>query len=93
MGRPLADDRVAATVEAVAHAIAERTGVPVIDLSSSPASITVTLQAPRLAAIGFAAELRRVTNRWHQEKHGGPLWREPETPDDPFSDLREPPDL
>jgi len=91
--RPLADDRTAATVEAVAHAIAERTGVPLLDLASAPDRITVTLAAPRLAAIGFAAELRRLTNRWHTDKHDSPLWRDPETPDDPFEDLAAPPEL
>ena len=46
-------------------------------------AVTATLEAPRLAAIGFAAELRRVTSEWHRRRSGArTLWGEPAT-DDP----------
>ncbi len=80
---PLADERVRSTVIATANAIAERSGVDLIELSATDDAITVTLDAPRLAAIGFAAELRRITTRWHSAKFNeGPLWGERPAIDD-----------
>ncbi|MEQ8850916.1 MAG: hypothetical protein RIB32_03945 [Phycisphaerales bacterium] len=72
--RPLSDPRVRAMVVAAAEGIAERTGVRVIDLQCSDDAVTVTLGASDVASIGFAAELRRSTQRWHQSKYGIPLW-------------------
>jgi hypothetical protein len=68
-GLPLADPLVRDVVVATAHAIAERTGVKMIDLQWSPDAIMVTLGTSKLAAIGFAAELRRLTNRWHAARN------------------------
>ena len=80
-GEPLADESVRTTVESVARAIAERTGVPVLSLASDARSITVTLATHRLAATAFMAELRRATNAWHEGRGGdAPLW--PRTPAD-----------
>jgi len=77
-GTPLDDAIVRATVEATARAIAERTGVPILSLSIHLARITVVLEADRVAAIGFAAELRRLTNNWYASKfRDGPLWGTP----------------
>lgn len=87
-GEPLRDAAVRRTVVAAAHAIAERNGVTLLDLTTTPTSLTATLDASRLAAIGFAAELRRITGDWHRAHTGEPhLWGEPtpEPPDDPYN--------
>jgi hypothetical protein len=88
-GEPLADEMVRRTVVAAAHAIAERNGVRLLRLDADPARVTATLETPRLAAIGFAAELRRVTTEWYRRRSGAPtLWGEPATdgdgPEDPY---------
>lgn len=89
-GEPLADARVRDTVVATAHAIAERNGVSLTGVTTAPDAITVELRANRLAALGFAAELRRLTNAWHLKKFGPPaLWGElppahHDEPDDPW---------
>lgn len=72
--RPLADERTRETILAVARSIAERTGVEVLDMHATDTSITATLNASRIAAMGFAAELRRATNDWHTRRHARPLW-------------------
>jgi len=80
-GQPLADETVRTTVVSVAHAIAERTGVAVLSLTTDEHSITATLATHRLAATAFMAELRRATNAWHEGRGGdAPLW--PRTPTD-----------
>lgn len=77
-GEPLADPVVERTVVATAHAIAERTGVVVLAVETDPDRVTVTLAADRIAAIGFAAELRRVTTSWWTKRTGATtLWGEP----------------
>lgn len=74
-GIPMDDPVVRDTVIATAHAIAERFGVNVLSLSTDSNSITVTLEIDTLAAIGFMAELRRLTNAWYERKFkDGPLW-------------------
>lgn len=72
-GAPLADPAVRGTVEAVAHAIAERTGVRLLAITCDADAVRVTLATHRLAALGFIAELRRLSNRWHAARHGGAL--------------------
>ncbi|MEQ8770249.1 MAG: HAD-IIIA family hydrolase [Phycisphaerales bacterium] len=72
--RPLADERVRETVIASARAIAERTGVELLDTSATDTALTATLAASRVAAMGFAAELRRTTNAWHTKRHDRALW-------------------
>ena len=80
-GAPLADRDTRRTVEAAARAIAERTGVPLIALQLDDHSVTATLAAHRLAAMGFMAELRRTTNDWYAHRHGGrPLWPQTDPP-------------
>jgi D-glycero-D-manno-heptose 1,7-bisphosphate phosphatase len=80
-GTPLADHAVRTTVESVAHAIAERTGVSLLAIETDDASITATLATHRLAATAFMAELRRATNTWHAGRgNTEPLW--PRTPAD-----------
>jgi len=69
-GEPLDNEQVRATVTATAEAIAERQGVPVLEVSTTPSSITVTLQTGRIQAIGFAAELRTLTTNWYKHKYG-----------------------
>ena len=77
-GTPLADHKTRVMVEATARAIAERQGVAVLGLESQPDRITVRLDTGRIQAIGFAAELRRLTTRWYTQKYGeATLWGEP----------------
>ena len=82
-GEPLSDPRIREMVVATAHAIAERQGVEVIDTSATPTSITLRLNVGRIEAIGFAAELRRLTTRWYTQKYGQTtLWGEPPRDED-----------
>jgi hypothetical protein len=76
-GSPLADARTRETVLSAAHGLAERFGIEVAGTEATPGSFSVTLGADEATAVGFAAELRRTTNAWHQGKHGGPLWVTP----------------
>lgn len=87
-GEPLAHEATREMVIATAHAIAERQGVPVFDVKTTPTSVTVVLGASRIVAMGFAAELRRLTTAWFTRKFGvDTLWGEP-----PPSDATEPDD-
>ncbi|MDF1809275.1 MAG: HAD-IIIA family hydrolase [Phycisphaerales bacterium] len=71
---PLADERVRATVEACARAIAERTGVPLLSIELSDSSVSATLAIHKIGALAFMAQLRRDTNRWHRSNHNTDLW-------------------
>lgn len=74
-GAPLAEDNIRGMVVATAHAIAERNGVTLLYLRTDEESITATLACSRLAAIGFASELRRLTERWYRQHTGAnTLW-------------------
>jgi hypothetical protein len=76
-GEPLADAGIKQMIVATAHAIAERQGVTVLGVKTTPSSITVMLQAGRIEALGLAAELRRLTNNWYAAKFNEPtLWGE-----------------
>jgi hypothetical protein len=80
-GAPLRDARVRETVVSSAHAIAERTGVTLAAIDADDEGVTVTLPLDKIAAMGFLAELRRVTEQWHVKRTGRTLWGEPpETP-------------
>ena len=80
-GEPLADPALRDMVVATARAIAERQGLAVHDVRTTPDTITVALECERIAVIGFAAELRRLTTRWYTQKYGvDTLWGE--TPDE-----------
>lgn len=83
---PLADKRLRETTTAVATSIAERFGVKIVNIRTSDSVIEVELQASKLAAIGFAAELRRVTNRWAETKNLPHLWPDP-PPESPPEDF------
>ena len=74
IGAPLDDEDIRRMVVATAQAIAERTGVPILELTTEGDRITVTLHTSRLGAVGFAAELRRLTQTWYARKFGGELW-------------------
>lgn len=76
-GPMLRDSKIRGTVESTAHAIAERIGVPILSLHSTDDSIQVVLGCDEVAALGFAAELRRLTESWHQSKFHDTLWGEP----------------
>lgn len=79
------DPVVRDTVIATAHAIAERTGVTLAAVATDADSITVTLDINKLAAIGFLAELRRLTNAWYEKKFKeGPLWGHAPSEGEPF---------
>jgi hypothetical protein len=80
-GRPLDEHPIRDMVEAMARGIAERQGIDVLDVRSEGDRISVTLRAPRMVAVGFAAELRRLTNRWYTEKFAADtLWGNPPPP-------------
>jgi len=74
-GKPLADHAVLSSVVAAAHALAERSGIRIVYLSTGDDFIEVDLVAEEVVAVGFAAELRRITNKWFEEKfRAGPMW-------------------
>lgn len=76
-GEPLEDQRIREMVVATALAIAERQGVEVLYVKTAKDSITVALDSGRIEAMGFAAELRRLTTRWYTQKFGAAtLWGE-----------------
>ncbi|MFK7959992.1 MAG: hypothetical protein AB8G96_05645 [Phycisphaerales bacterium] len=81
-GAPLADHAIRDLVAATALAIGERHGVPVEVLMTDDESIGLRVGGGDLVAIGLAAELRRLTDRWHHRRYGTPLWRAPWEPDD-----------
>jgi hypothetical protein len=82
-GKPLQDAPIRDMVQATAHAIAERQGVKVLAMRVEADHITVSLNVGRIQAIGFAAELRRLTTNWYTHKYGqATLWGEGEAGDD-----------
>lgn len=84
---PLSDPAVRRTVLSAARALAERNGVKILSLDAKNDHLTATLESPRLVAIGFAAELRRITTAWYRHRTGiDHLWG------DPRSDEDDPPD-
>jgi len=81
-GTPLEDETAARMVAATANAIAERNGVRLLRLRVGIDHVTATIEGDRLTSIGFAAELRRLTNQWYEHKIGCSLWGEPPRDDD-----------
>lgn len=79
-GEPLADEKIRDLVIATAHSIAERNLVGLDAVRADTRSITLDLRVSRLAALGFAAELRRLTDTWFRRKTGRSLWGEPNIP-------------
>jgi hypothetical protein len=92
-GEPLSDHRIRDMVTATAESLAERNGVQVLDINAETDRITVTLASDRIVAMGFAAELRRLTTNWYTKKYGvQTLWGEPprEEPEDEDPDWLNP---
>jgi len=78
-GTPLAHENIRAMVVATAEALAERQGLRIFQVEADESSITATIEAERIVAIGFAAELRRLTTIWYRHKFGvDALWGEPQ---------------
>jgi hypothetical protein len=75
-GDPLNNDETRGIVVSTAHAIAERIGVPVVAITTDPNALHAQLVCDRVAAIGFAAELRRLTEQWYRSKYEITLWGE-----------------
>ena len=79
-GTPLAHDSIREMVVATALAIAERQGIGIDPPDAGVDRITVTLHAGQLEAMGFAAELRRLTTSWYAHKFGvETLWGDQRT--------------
>lgn len=77
-GGALSDVAVHDTVVASAEAIAERTGVRLVSIEVDDGGVTAVVEGDRLAALGLAAELRRLTGSWYVRHHPGEhLWIEP----------------
>lgn len=72
----LVDPSLRERVVSAARALAERTGVEVVHLEATQAGLEATLVGSELVAVGFAAELRRSTERWYRARTGHSLWGE-----------------
>ncbi len=79
-GTPLQHENIRTMVIATAQALAERQGLAIVQIDADESSVTATVAAERIVAIGFAAELRRITTNWYRHKFGvDTLWGEPHT--------------
>lgn len=87
-GSPLESEQVRSIVVSTAWAIGERTGIEVLAVRPHADRIEIDLRCSRLASIGFAAELRRLTERWYAKKHPGSgyLWGPPPDERPPHAD-------
>ncbi len=82
-GEPLSEKQVRDMTIATANAIAERSGVKIINLRNDDRSVTITIAGTRIAAMGLAAELRRLTTAWYAHKFGvEALWGDAKIDDD-----------
>jgi hypothetical protein len=77
IGEPLSDEAVRGIVISTAHAIGERTGIRVEVVDASLDRIELEIAGSNLEATALAAELRRLTDKWHHDRHGRGLWGEP----------------
>ncbi|MCH2144601.1 MAG: hypothetical protein MK082_05575 [Phycisphaerales bacterium] len=77
VGEPLAEEATRNIVTATAEAIGERTGVTVRVLEASFDLVELEVDGTNLEATALAAELRRLTDKWHHDRHGRSLWGEP----------------
>lgn len=77
-------DEAAETVLSSGRAIAERTGVRVVNMEVRGGQVEAVLETHRLAALGFAGELRRSVNRWAAARFGRGIFAEEpgKNPDD-----------
>ncbi len=73
----LDDQRIAATVRSSAEALAERTGIRLLSVSIEDDRAEIELEGSEFVAVGFAAELRRLTNAWHRRQFDSSLWPAP----------------
>lgn len=69
-------DQAAEIVLSSGRAIAERTGVRVVSIAVRAGRVEAVLEAHRLAAMGFAGELRRAVNRWAAGRFGRGIFAE-----------------
>jgi len=77
-GAPLTHERIREMVIATAHALGERQAVRIVDVNADDRSITIAMEGSNIVAMGFAAELRRLTTNWYRHKFGvDTLWGEP----------------
>jgi len=70
----LVDPALRDRVLSVARALAERTGVEIVQLDATPSGVDATLIGEEIVAVGFAAELRRSTEQWYSARFGHSLW-------------------
>ncbi|MFM7799031.1 MAG: D-glycero-alpha-D-manno-heptose-1,7-bisphosphate 7-phosphatase [Planctomycetota bacterium] len=71
----LHETRLRTAITAAAEGLAERTGVRLRGLDWNTHGLTATVEGGEIVALGFAAELRRTTDRWWRGHAGsGPLW-------------------
>ena len=77
-GEPLADHDIRGSVVAAAQSLAERSGVRIVHLTTTDTAISITIEGSTVEAVGFAGELRTITNTWFEHKfRDGPLWGTP----------------
>ncbi len=69
-------DEAAETVLSSGRAIAERTGVRVVRMEVRGGQVEAVLETHKLAAVGFAGELRRAVNRWAAARFGRGIFAE-----------------
>ncbi len=62
------------TVRVAAHALAEREGVHLAQITIDESGVAFDVVGAEIVALGFAAELRRTTSHWAQSKGVDPLW-------------------
>ena len=71
----LHQDPLRSAITAAAEGLAERTGVRLRGLDWNTHDLTATVEGGEIVALGFAAELRRTTDRWWRSHGGsGSLW-------------------
>ena len=78
----LEDARLLETIVSAATAIAERTGVELVDAAVTPEGLELSVRGASIVAMGLASELRRTTDRWYLDRRGTHLWISPQTGDD-----------
>lgn len=77
-GEPLSDPATRGMVESSARGLAEREGLSLTHLEIGASHVAGRLNADEVTALGFAAELRRLTNAWYERRYrDGPLWGTP----------------
>lgn len=70
-------DRTRESVLSAASALGERSGVRLLRLAIDRGRLEAEVDGPEIVALGFVAELRRITNRWHVARKGTALWGGP----------------